>query len=343
MRPNRHGGPRAGPPSPPVASWRPGKAVAPLVIVVVALLLGLPFVGGDYYVYIFALVFINVILAASLRPSLTCGQLNIGHSAFMCVGAYTSALLAKNLSVPFEISLLSGAVLAAAVGAAIGFPSLRLRGVYFAMVTVAFVEAIRLIAQIWVPLTRGNAGLSGVPKPSILGMTLVTRTSQYYLALVLMLVVLAILYKLEYSRLGLVWKSIGLADNLAQSLGVNIAHYKLLAFTLGCFFAGIAGAFYAHFIRFLFPPEFGFLLATNILIYNYVGGRGHFAGPIVGAVFLSLLSEPFRGSPYETIFYSIVMLLAILFLPGGLITLPGKLAGLGRWKTASAPGPSPVV
>src|SRR2546425_1960458 len=242
----------------------------------VALALLVPALGGDYYVHVFALVLTNVILAASLRPSLTCGQLNIGHSAFMSVGAYASALLAKNLAVPFEVSMLCGALLAAVVGLAIGYPSLRLRGVYFAMVTVAFVEAIRLIASIWVPLTRGNAGLS-VPKPSLLGMTLATRTSQYYLALVLMLIVLVILYKLERSRLGLVWKSIGMAENLAQSLGVDIANHKLLAFTLGCFFAGVAGAFYAHFIRFLFPPEFGFLLATNILVYNFVGGRGHFA------------------------------------------------------------------
>src|SRR3989454_1484581 len=308
------------------------RIAAPAVLVVVVALALLVPLLGDYYIHVFALVLINVILSASLRPSLTCGQLNIGHSAFMCTGALPSALLAKILGVPFEVSLLCGAVLAAAIGLAIGYPSLRLRGVYFAMVTVAFVEAIRLIASIWVPLTRGNAGLSGVPKPSVLGMTLGTKTSQYYLALFLMLVVLGILYELEQSRLGLVWKSIGMADNLAQSLGVNIANYKLLAFSLGCFFAGVAGALYAHFIRFLFPPEFGFLLATNILIYNFVGGRGHFAGPIVGAAFLSLLSEPFRGSPYETIFYSIVMLLTILFLPGGLITLPGKLAGL--WRSA---------
>jgi branched-chain amino acid transport system permease protein len=315
---------------------------AAVLIVVLALLMLLPLAGGEYYIYLFALVFTNVILSASLRPSLTCGQLNIGHSAFMCIGAYTSALLAKNLSVPFEISLLGGAILAAAVGLAIGYPSLRLRGVYFAMVTVAFVEAIRLIAQIWVPLTRGNAGLSGIPKPSVLGMTLATRTSQYYLALVLMLVVLLVLWKLEHSRLGLVWKSIGMSDTLAQSLGVNIATHKLLAFMVGCFFAGVAGAFYAHFIRFLFPPEFGFLMATNILVYNFVGGRGHFVGPVVGAVFLSLLSEPFRGSPYETIFFSIAMLLTILFLPGGLITLPEKLAGLWRWRVPGAPSPSPA-
>jgi branched-chain amino acid transport system permease protein len=316
-----------------------------LVTTLAALLLGLLLLpaAGDYYAYLFALVFINIILAASLRPSLTCGQLNIGHSAFMSIGAYTSALLAKKLGVPFELALLCGAVLASVVGGVMGYPSLRLRGVYFAMVTVAFVEVVRLIAQIWVPLTRGMSGLSAIPKPSLLGMVLATKASQYYLALGLMLLILCILYKLEYSRLGLIWKSIGMADNLAQSLGVNVANYKLLAFTLGCFFAGVAGAFYAHFIRFLFPPEFSFLMATNILVYNFVGGRGHFVGPIVGATFLSLLSEPFRGSPYETIFFSIAMLLTILFLPGGLITLPGKLAGLKRWRAASTPRPNPAM
>jgi branched-chain amino acid transport system permease protein len=215
--------------------------------------------------------------------------------------------------------------------------------VYFAMVTVAFVEVIRLIAQIWVPLTRGMSGLSGIPKPSLLGITLTTKAEQYYLVLFLMLVILLVLWRLESGRLGLIWKSVGMADNLAQSLGVDIAKHKLLAFALGCFFAGVAGAFYAHFVRFLFPPEFGFLMATNILVYNFVGGRGHFAGPIVGAVFLSLLSEPFRGSPYETIFFSIAMLMTILFLPGGLITLPTKLGGLRWWRTASIPTARPVA
>jgi branched-chain amino acid transport system permease protein len=322
----------------------PRKLGVPIVLAALVILaLLVPELGGDYYVHVFALVFTNVILAASLRPSLTCGQLNIGHSAFMSIGAYTSALLAKNLAVPFEISLLCGALLATAVGLAIGYPSLRLRGVYFAMVTVAFVEVIRLIAQLWVSLTRGMSGLSGIPKPSLLGITLTTKASQYYLVVGLALVILLVLWKLEHSRLGLIWKSIGMGDNLAQSLGVNIARHKLLAFMLGCFFAGVAGSFYAHFIRFLFPPEFGFLMATNILVYNYVGGRGHFVGPIVGAIFLSLLSEPFRGSPYETIFFSIAMLLTILFLPGGLITLPGKLAGLRGWRTASSPTPSPAA
>jgi branched-chain amino acid transport system permease protein len=320
----------------------PSRIATPAIIAVaLALALMVPMLG-DYYIHVFALVLINVMLAASLRPSLTCGQLNIGHSAFMCVGAYTSALLVKHFALPFELSLLAGALLAAVVGLAVGYPALRLRGVYFAMVTVAFVEVIRLIAAIWVPLTRGNSGLSAIPKPNLLGTTLTTRSSQYYLAVGLTVVVLFVLWKLERSRLGLTWKSIGMADHLAQSLGVNIAAYKLVAFAVGCFFAGVAGAFYAHFIRFLFPPEFGFLVATNILVYNFVGGRGHFVGPIVGAVFLSLLSEPFRGSAYETIFFSIAMLLTILFLPGGIITLPGRLASLRRGRAASAPIPSPA-
>jgi branched-chain amino acid transport system permease protein len=298
----------------------------------------LPNLGGRYYTQIFVQVLINMMLAASLRPSLLCGQLNIGHSAFMAIGAYTSALLAKKVGLPFELSLLFGGALAAAVGLIMGYPSLRLRGVYFAMVTVSFVEVIRLIAQLWVPLTRGMSGLSGIPKPSLLGMELTTKASQYYLALGLLVMILLILYRLEYSRLGLSWKSIGMADNLSQSLGVNVANYKLLAFTLGCFFSGVAGAYYASFFRFLFPPEFSFLLSVNILVYNFVGGRGHFIGAIVGAAFLTLLVEPFRGSAYETIFFSIAMLLTILFLPGGLITLPGKLAGLwpGRAETAPA-------
>lgn len=306
-----------------------------LLMVLAAVALTLPLLGGKYYVHLLSLVFINVILAVSLRPSLLCGQLNIGHSAFMSLGAYTSAILAKKLGWPFEVTLLCGAGCAALVGFVLGAPSLRLRGVYFAMVTVAFVEVIRLIAQLWVPLTRGMSGLSAIPKPSLLGVVLESKAAQYYLALGLMVVILLLLYKLEHSRLGLIWKSIGMADNLAMSLGVHVARYKILAFVLGCFFAGVAGAFYAHFIRFLFPPEFSFLMATNILVYNYVGGKGSFTGPIVGALFLSLLSEPFRGSPYETIFFSLVMLLTILFLPGGLITLPAKLAG---WRQSPPTG-----
>src|SRR5262249_22547178 len=138
-------------------------------LVILALLV--PVLGGDYYVHVFALFFTNVILAASLRPSLTCGQLNIGHSAFMSIGAYTSALLAKNLAVPFEISLLCGALLATAVGIAIGYPALRLRGVYFAMVTVAFVQVIRPLAQHWASHTSDTSGWSAIPKPSLLGFT----------------------------------------------------------------------------------------------------------------------------------------------------------------------------
>jgi branched-chain amino acid transport system permease protein len=308
------------------------RLVVPLTIAgLLAALALLPLALDIYAVYLLTLVFINVMLATSLRLSLIVGQLNISHSGFMAIGAYTSALLVMHLKVPFLAGLLCGGLLAVVVSLIIGYPALRLRGVYFALVTVAFVEVIRLILSMWVSLTRGLSGLAGIPKPSLLGIELTTRHEQYYLGLALVLLTILILARLERSRVGLVWKGLGQADHLAESVGVSALRYKLLAFAVGSFFAGVAGGFFAHYMRFIFPPSFAFLLAVNILIYNFVGGKGHILGPIVGATFLTLLSEPFRGITYlESIFFSVAMMLTILFLPGGLITLPTRLAGLVR-------------
>lgn len=302
-----------------------------LISGLLALLVAIPLAVDTYVVYLLTLVFINIMLATSLRLSLIVGQLNISHSGFMAIGAYTSALLVMHLKVPFLLGLLCGGMLAMVISLLIGYPALRLRGVYFALVTVAFVEVIRLILSMWVSLTRGLSGLAGIPKPSLFGIELSSRYAQYYFGLALVLLTVLILARLERSRLGLVWKGLGQADHLAESVGISALRYKLLAFAIGSFFAGVAGGFFAHYMRFIFPPSFAFLLAVNILIYNFVGGKGHILGPIVGAAFLTLLSEPFRGITYlESIFFSLAMMLTILFLPGGLITLPARLAGLKR-------------
>jgi branched-chain amino acid transport system permease protein len=302
-----------------------------LISGLLALLVAIPLAVDTYVVYLLTLVFINIMLATSLRLSLIVGQLNISHSGFMAIGAYTSALLVMHLKAPFLLGLLCGGLLAMVISLLIGYPALRLRGVYFALVTVAFVEVIRLILSMWVSLTRGLSGLAGIPKPSLFGIELSSRYAQYYFGLALVLLTVLILARLERSRLGLVWKGLGQADHLAESVGISALRYKLLAFAIGSFFAGVAGGFFAHYIRFIFPPSFAFLLAVNILIYNFVGGKGHILGPIVGAAFLTLLSEPFRGITYlESIFFSLAMMLTILFLPGGFITLPARLAGLKR-------------
>jgi branched-chain amino acid transport system permease protein len=317
---------------------RNSRLTVPLMLVALLIVLTLLPLGLDIYiVYLLTLVFINIMLATSLRLSLTVGQLNISHSGFMAIGAYTSALLVMSLHVPYLVGLLCGGLLAAAVSLAIGYPALRLRGVYFALVTVAFVEVIRLILSMWVSLTRGLSGLAGIPKPSLFGIELTSRHAQYYIGLVLTLLTILILARLERARIGLVWKGLGQADQLAESVGVSSLRYKLLAFAIGSFFAGVAGGFFAHFMRFIFPPSFAFSLSVNILIYNFVGGKGHIAGPIIGAAFLTLLSEPFRGITYlESIFFSVAMMLTILFLPGGLITLPARLAGLKQRKATYA-------
>jgi len=167
--------------------------------------------------------------------------------------------------------------------------------------------------QLWVPLTRGMSGLSGIPKPSVLGMTLTTRASQYHLVLVLMLVILVVLWKLEHSRLGLIWKSIGMADNLAQSLGVNIARYKLMP-SCSAVLRRSGGR--------STPTSFGSSSAGVRLLdgdqHPRLQLRGR-AGALRGSDRRRRLPvvavRAFRGSPYETIFFSIAMLLTILFCP----------------------------
>ena len=221
---------------------KPRLAVPLMLVALLAVLALLPLAVDVYVIYVVTLVFINIMLATSLRLSLIVGQLNISHSGFMAIGAYTSALLVMRLHVPFLVGLLCGGLLAVVVTLIIGYPALRLRGVYFALVTVAFVEVIRLVLSMWVPLTRGLSGLAGIPKPSLFGFELSTRFSQYYLGLALMLLTIVILARLERSRVGLVWKGIGQTDSLAESVGISSLRYQLLAFAIGSFFAGVAGA-----------------------------------------------------------------------------------------------------
>lgn len=343
--------------------------LATLLLVTLLVLLPSYVVREPFYLHILTLTFINIILAASLRPSLLTGQLNIGHSAFVAVGAYTTALLVTRAHIPFEVAILAGGALAVLVGVIIGYPSLRLRGVYFALVTVAFVEVVRLslgLQQLgdfkftqWVELTGGVAGLKNLPTPTVFGHRVSSREDYYLLGLALMSLTLGILYLLEKSRIGAIWKAICQAENLAESVGISSFRYKMLAFAIGCFFAGLAGGFLAHFLRFLYPPTFGFMMAVFILIYNFVGGRGSLAGPIVGATFMTLLAQlkifggraladiQFREVTLDAIVFPALLMLVIVFLPGGLIALPERLGMLITWlaprRMRRWPFPRPVV
>ena len=290
-------------------------------------LLLLPLAVGEYGLMILILICVNVLLASSLRISMNAGQFNFAIPAFMAIGAYGSALLTMRLGFPPLVALLAAGALASVASLAVGLPSLRLRHVYFLMLTVALVEIVKSLAIRWDSLTGGPSGLSGIPPMRLFGVALVSKTSQYYFTLLVTLAALGVLFRLENSRFGLVVKSLEQAENLGESVGINTYAYKLIAFAVSSFFCGLTGALYAHNMAFIEPTLFGFLLAIFVVVYCFIGGLGSFAGPIAGAVLLSLLTEPLRGfQAYERIFFAVILVVVVLFLPGGLIDLPQKLS-----------------
>jgi branched-chain amino acid transport system permease protein len=285
-----------------------------------------PIFAGKYILIVLILIFIDIILVSSLRASMNAGQLNFGIPGFMAIGAYTSSLMMMKLGSSFAIGFLSAGLLAALVSLFIGYPSLKLRGVYFLILTLGFVEIVRFIVMRWASLTGGGDGLNYIPPAAIMGVSLTTEVGKYYLTLCIMALILVILYRLEKSRFGLTVKCLSQSDDLCEAVGVNTYVYKLLSFLISSFVAGLAGSIYAHDISFIQPFSFSFSLAALLLVYYFVGGQEGFIGPILGVIFLSLLSEPLRPFRYyEKIVYGTMMILVVLFLPGGLIGLREKL------------------
>lgn len=303
-------------------------------LVVVALVLVGLFVEGPYYLHMFILIMMNVVLASSLRLINLSGQLSLAHGGIVTLGAYTAALLVTKLGISSWLALLAAAVLAAVVSCLIGFPFTRLKGIYFTMVSIFFVQIIVLTVQQWRSLTGGASGLYGIPRPDgFWGIEFKSKTSFFFLMLALTLVSLIVMWAIERSRVGLTFRGIQQADSLAESVGINTAGYKVLAFTMGGFFAGLVGGFYAQYVSALDPTAFGFLFTIYILIYMIVGGVGAFVGPIVGATVLTVLPEVARPlKSYMPFLFAAILMLIIFLMPEGLVGLPQRLRSLSRKK-----------
>src|SRR5947209_4024134 len=221
---------------------------------------------------------INALLALSLFVMLHCGQLSLGSAAYMGVGAYTSALLTVNLAWPFPLVLAAGVGAAVLCAVALGLPVLRLRGVYLAIATLAFVGVMQVVALNW-PLTGEAEGLT-VPQQTV--------TWHIYLALV---AVCYLLWRLASSPLGRSFGAIREDEDAARAMGIDAARVKLLAFVISGAIAGLAGALDAHLPFFINPAAYGFDTAVNILTYAVVGGTTSFAGSLAGAALMTILPE----------------------------------------------------
>jgi branched-chain amino acid transport system permease protein len=304
-----------------LASW-----LVPLIALV---LVGI-FVRGPYILHVFILIMMRVVLASSLRLINLSGQLSLAHGGMVTLGAYTASLLMVKLGLSSWLALLAAAVLSAAVSCLIGFPFSRLKGIYFTMVSIFFVQIIVLTVQQWRSLTGGASGLYGIPRPDgFWGIEFKSKTSFFFLILALMLGSLIIMWAIEHSRVGMTFRGIQQADSLAESVGINTTTYKVLAFSVGGFFAGLVGGFYAQYVSALDPTAFGFLFTIYILIYMVVGGAGTFAGPIIGAALLTVLPEVARPlESYMPFVYAAILMLIIFLMPEGLVGLPQRLKKL---------------
>lgn len=300
-------------------------------LICAAFLVAFPMVVQDPYilnVMIIAIIF--AVLAISWN--LICGYTGIftfGHQAFFGIGAYVSALLAIKAGISPWYGLFIGGLSAAFSGFLIGLPALRLRAApYIAIMTLAFSEIVRITCMNLVDLTRGESGLWGIPNFPELHIPLFgaisfaggVRIPYYYLILIIFFITMVSLYFTVNSHVGLAFRSLRDSQDAAESLGVNITYYKLMAFVLSAFFAGVVGSFYAHYLLILTPTSvFSLGMMIEIMAITLIGGLGSFVGPVIGAFLLTVGLEYLRFmGDYRFITYGILVVIVILYLPQGL-------------------------
>jgi branched-chain amino acid transport system permease protein len=310
-------------------SWKPRSDVTAILF---ALLLALFPLGVDdpYILNVLVISMISAVLTASWN--LICGYTGIftfGHQAFFGIGAYASALLAIKAGLSPWLGLLVGGGLAAVLSFLIGLPCLRLRAApYIAIMTLAFSEIVRISCMNLVGLTRGEMGLWGIPNfPNIVLPAIGTvsfgggsRVPSYYLMLAIFAITMGVLYFIVRSPAGLAFRSLRDSQEAAESLGVHVTYYKLLAFVISAFFAGMIGSFYAHYILILTPTSvFSIGTMVEIMAMALIGGLGTFLGPVVAAFGLTVGLEYLRFlGDYRFITYGIVLVVVVLFLSEGL-------------------------
>ena len=288
------------------------------------------FLKDDYYLHVMIAIFYHLIYVTTFRMIHRTGQFHFGGHGFIGIGAYTSVLLVMKLGLSFWLALPLAGFVSAIMAVAVGYPSLRLKGIYFAIITWGFADSLKfLYTQAKEPF-GGAMGIFSIPAPDpvplINAIDFSQKTHYYFLALGLLMLTIYVLYRLERSRYGLIFNAIREGDHLARSVGVNIMNYKVLAFAVCSGLAALGGSFYAHYTGYIAPLDFSIGLTISLAIYMVVGGMEKFSGCIIGAVILMLLGEIFAGyAEYQLLLYSAFMVIVLVIRPEGLISLPQLL------------------
>jgi len=279
---------------------------------------------------------INAILAISIFVTFYSGQLTLANAGFMAIGAYTTVLMSLYLPTPLPVNMLVGAVLAGLIGFLVGLPVLRLRGIFLAIATIGFVEALRLGVILNVPITGEGQGLKNPTADPLGGIVPI---------LISLPILTYLVWRLTHTRLGQAWAAIREDELAASSNGINVPLYKMIAFVISAILAGYAGALETHINFFVDPTEYSVTRTIQILTFAIVGGTTNVLGPIVGATFLTALPEIIRqASAYRDVVNGVILILVIIFRPQGLVGR-GGLAIIPprwwtRWRASDRPAPA---
>ena len=315
--------------------FRPSRLVAVaifLLVVFLAVPLAIKASGRTDFYYTLSSVALLAIASSGVWLLFYIGRINIGQGAFALIGGYVSAILVTSAGFSFWLSLPLAGLFCAAVSILIGLPILRLRGVYFAMVTLVLTEVARLLA-LALPITNGAKGITSIPAPGgigAFGVTLVPafdtfaerNLAFYYLSTIMMTLCFAALYRLVHSRIGRIFVAMQQNEELASSMGVNVPAMRILAYAISSFLGGVAGAIFIAIAQSIYPSSFTVNDSVNFMLNCFVGGLGYVFGPMLGTLVLyfgwDLL---FAIGQYQLLIYSGVMVLLMLVLPNGLLSI----------------------
>ncbi|VTU23665.1 MULTISPECIES: branched-chain amino acid ABC transporter permease [unclassified Variovorax] len=305
-----------------------------------AALLAAPLFLGDYYLHamVLAMIFLLPALGLNLILGYT-GMLSLAQGVFFGIGAYASALMSLHFGTPFFLNFLIAGAVAGLIALPLGIPALRLRDTSFVMCTLGLVVIAQMVSKNWIDLTRGDMGLSGVPRPRLgfgdMAFTVIKAPDYFYLVLVLAAIAVAAFVALIRSPAGRCMVAIRDNEMLAESLGVPTWTYKLIVFMLSAVFAGLGGSLYAHFSTVVSPLVFQSYYSNTILIIVLGGGVGRVPGAIIGSFVFVAVSEALRITPeLRMVIYGFVLLGLVFLFPKGLAPLferfAERIAGIGR-------------
>lgn len=295
--------------------------LALLLVVFAAVPALLSTIGGGYWFRVASTIGVFGILALSANlVTGTTGLLSLGHAGFYGIGAYTAALAAQAWHWPFYVTIPVAGLAATVTGVLLALPTMRLVGIYFAVATLGVGEIIHLVLLNWVSFTRGPMGISAIPPIAVPGLVAGGDITNYFAVALALAFTAFVIHRLTHSYYGNALRSLREDDQCAEAMGLDVVRIKIEVFAFSCFFAGVAGALWAHTTNYISPGDFRFSESILILAMIVVGGLGSMPGAIIGAVLLIGLPEVLRViGDYRMIVVGLVMFLSILFLPRGIL------------------------